>query len=150
MNEFLLLAQNNQDGLHVIFKVVLIIFGFLLWMAPIFIAMKRGHPNAGAITALDLLLGWTFLGWVAALVWSFTAIEQRGNSEAPVTKIGSKIAGHVLAVIVGLILIMIGLLLSVPMVGLPIGFPIGLFGVLICLWGLFGTTTQKPVTPPHA
>jgi hypothetical protein len=35
------------------------------------------------------------------------------------------------------------------MVGLPLGIPIGLAGVLICLWGLFGTTRQKPVTPPH-
>src|SRR5271157_4492195 len=65
------------------------------------------------------------------------------------TKTGSKIAGHMLAVIAGLILIMIGLLLSVPMVGLPLGIPIGLAGVLICLWGLFGITKQKPVTPPH-
>ena len=35
------------------------------------------------------------------------------------TKTGSKIASHLLAVIAGLILVMIGLLLSVPMVGLP-------------------------------
>ena len=66
------------------------------------------------------------------------------------TETGSKIASHVLAVIAGVILIMIGLLLSVPMVGLPLGIPIGLAGVLICLWGLFGTTKQKPAAPPHA
>ena len=66
------------------------------------------------------------------------------------TETGSKIASHLLAVIAGLTLVMIGLLLSVPMVGLPLGIPIGLAGVLICLWGLFGTTTQKPVAPPHA
>lgn len=65
------------------------------------------------------------------------------------TKTGSKIAGHLLAVIAGLILIVIGLFLCVPMVWLYLGIPIGLAGVLICLWGLFGTTTQNPVTPPH-
>ena len=65
------------------------------------------------------------------------------------TKTGSRIASHLVAVIAGLILIMIGLLLSVPMVGLPLGIPIGLAGVLICLWGLFGRSTQKPVAPPH-
>ena len=65
------------------------------------------------------------------------------------TKTGSRIASHLLAVIAGLILVMIGLLLSVPMVGLPLGIPLGLAGVLICLWGLFGTTKQKPVAPPH-
>lgn len=26
--------------------------------------------NADAIVALNVLLGWTFLGWVAALVWA--------------------------------------------------------------------------------
>jgi hypothetical protein len=26
--------------------------------------------NASAIIALNLLLGWTFLGWVIALVWA--------------------------------------------------------------------------------
>ncbi len=30
-----------------------------------------------------------------------------------------------------------------------LAIPIGLAGVLICLWGLFGTMTQKPVGPPH-
>ncbi len=65
------------------------------------------------------------------------------------TETGSKIAGHLLAVITGVILILIGLLLSVPMVGLPLGIPIGLAGVLICLWGLFGRTKQKPVAPPR-
>jgi hypothetical protein len=29
------------------------------------------------IFVLNILLGWTFLGWVVALVWSFTAQEER-------------------------------------------------------------------------
>ena len=33
--------------------------------------------------------------------------------------------------------------LSVTMVGLPLGLPIGLAGVLVCLWGLCGTTAKK-------
>ena len=65
------------------------------------------------------------------------------------TKTGSRIASHLVAVIAGLILVMIGLLLSVPMVGLPLGIPIGLAGVLICLWGLAGTTAKKSLTPPR-
>ena len=62
---------------------------------------------------------------------------------------GKKFATHVLAVIAGVILIGIGLYLSVPMVGLPLGIPIGLAGVLICLWGLAGTTAKKSLTPPR-
>lgn len=43
------------------------------YFLPTLIAGIRNHHNAGAILALNLLLGWTFIGWAAALVWSFTA-----------------------------------------------------------------------------
>jgi hypothetical protein len=39
---------------------------------PWLIALTRGHHNLAAIFLLNLLLGWTFIGWVAALVWAFT------------------------------------------------------------------------------
>lgn len=59
--------------------VVLTLFGagaILLYVLPGVIAVRRRHPNATAIVALNLLLGWTFLGWVAALVWALTAVEK--------------------------------------------------------------------------
>ena len=37
----------------------------------------RNKSNIGAIFLLNLLLGWTLVGWVVALVWAMTA-------EAPV------------------------------------------------------------------
>jgi Superinfection immunity protein len=43
-----------------------------MYFVPAFIAFVRKHRNTGPICILNLLLGWTFLGWVAALVWSFT------------------------------------------------------------------------------
>ncbi len=50
---------------------------FLLLVAVYFIptavAIIRNHHNEGAIITLNLLLGWTFVGWVAALVWSLTS-----------------------------------------------------------------------------
>jgi|KBSSwiStaDraftv2_1062776.scaffolds.fasta_scaffold924218_1 hypothetical protein len=44
----------------------------VLWLTflPAFIASWREHPNCGAIFLLTLFLGWTLLGWVAALVWA--------------------------------------------------------------------------------
>lgn len=30
------------------------------------------HRNSGSIFILNLLLGWTFIGWVAALIWAFS------------------------------------------------------------------------------
>ena len=60
-----------------------------------------------------------------------------------IAETGSKIAIHTLAVIAGLVLVVTGLGLGVTMVGLPLGLPIGLAGVLVCLWGLFGTVGSR-------
>jgi hypothetical protein len=49
----------------------LIIF-LLLYFVPSVVAFVRHHHNQWAIFALNLLLGWTLLGWVGALVWSLT------------------------------------------------------------------------------
>jgi Superinfection immunity protein/HIRAN domain len=54
------------------FGVGVVIFLALGYGLPTLIAGARGHANTGAIFVLNLLLGWTVLGWVAALVWSFT------------------------------------------------------------------------------
>jgi hypothetical protein len=45
----------------------------LVWILPIIIAFMRGHPDVVAITAVDLLFGWSFIGWGIALVWSIKA-----------------------------------------------------------------------------
>ena len=47
----------------------LVVVGYFL---PAFVANVRRHRNATAILVLNLFLGWTFIGWVGALVWSFT------------------------------------------------------------------------------
>jgi hypothetical protein len=43
-----------------------------LYFLPAIAAHKRRHRNAEAITVLNVLLGWTFLGWIIALVWAHT------------------------------------------------------------------------------
>jgi ABC-type transport system involved in cytochrome c biogenesis permease component len=48
----------------------------LVYFIPMYVAYYRGHPNAMAIFALNLLLGWTFIGWVIALVWALTAVDK--------------------------------------------------------------------------
>jgi len=42
------------------------------YFAPSIVAFVRHHHNRWAIFALNLLLGWTGLGWIGALVWSLT------------------------------------------------------------------------------
>jgi hypothetical protein len=53
--------------------ILLLIVSILIYLIPTFVARARRHHNYGAIVALNLFLGWTFLGWVGALVWALTA-----------------------------------------------------------------------------
>lgn len=53
------------------FILVLIALYFLPFLAAAF----RRHPSAIAILSVNLLLGWTLIGWVVALGWSLSAIE---------------------------------------------------------------------------
>ena len=53
-----------------ILELLLIVLIFALYFLPTLIAFLRQHKNKLAIFLLNLLLGWTVLGWVVSLVWS--------------------------------------------------------------------------------
>ena len=44
----------------------------ILYFVPTLVAMKRKHPQAVPIFALNFFLGWTGFGWIGSLVWSLT------------------------------------------------------------------------------
>ena len=45
-------------------------FGFVFYFLPSIVAFARSKRDAASILILNLLLGWTAIGWVIALVWS--------------------------------------------------------------------------------
>lgn len=53
--------------------VLLLLIGLALYFLPAIIAAERKHRQSGAIFALNLLLGWTLLGWIVAFVWACTS-----------------------------------------------------------------------------
>jgi G:T-mismatch repair DNA endonuclease (very short patch repair protein) len=56
--------------------VIAIIAGaFCLYFLPAIVGRKK--RNRRAITVLNLLLGWTILGWVIALVWACTVDSEK-------------------------------------------------------------------------
>jgi hypothetical protein len=59
---------------------ILVLAAVVAYFLPTVIASLRGHRQQGAIFALNLFLGWTLIGWVAALVWGLT------NSQRPVAQ----------------------------------------------------------------
>jgi hypothetical protein len=51
-------------------ELLIITLIFAVYFLPSLIAFSRQHKNKIAIFLLNLLLGWTVLGWVGSLVWS--------------------------------------------------------------------------------
>ena len=49
---------------------ILVAILLILYFLPSFIGYSRRHPSCHAILALNILLGWTLLGWVVAIVWA--------------------------------------------------------------------------------
>jgi len=56
--------------------VILAVAGYFL---PFLVADHRKHKNLPAIFALNLLLGWTGVGWIAAAVWAFSRPKNAGT-----------------------------------------------------------------------
>ena len=54
----------------------IIIGSILLYFLPTIIANNRKRDNLGAIAVLNLLAGWTGIGWLVALLWSMTKTEK--------------------------------------------------------------------------
>lgn len=53
------------------------LIGFLLYWLPTFVAGKRRVSPLAAIAWVNFLLGWTIVGWFAALIWACTAQQLR-------------------------------------------------------------------------
>jgi hypothetical protein len=51
---------------------VFLVLILAIYFLPSLIGFSKKKKNSGALFALNLLLGWTLLGWVAAFVWSLT------------------------------------------------------------------------------
>ncbi|MCH7573571.1 MAG: superinfection immunity protein [Candidatus Marinimicrobia bacterium] len=57
-------------------SLIIIIATYLI---PTIIAGIRAASHSGAIFALNLLLGWTFIGWVGALIWAMVADKKQNQ-----------------------------------------------------------------------
>lgn len=73
-------------NLTVIFLFLLLILcttwlfvSLALYFVPVVVAYVRKHNNIIAITILTVVLGWTFAGWLAALLWSLNSDVQQDD-----------------------------------------------------------------------
>jgi T4 superinfection immunity protein/zinc ribbon protein len=57
------------------FHPIFFLVSLFLYFLPAFLA--RNKPNFTAILLVNLLLGWTFIGWIVALIWALSSDPQR-------------------------------------------------------------------------
>lgn len=48
-----------------------------LYLLPTLVAVSRKHGNTASICLTNLLLGWTVLGWIVALIWSVSSTQKQ-------------------------------------------------------------------------
>lgn len=57
-------------------ELIVLLMGAAIYFLPAIVASLREHHNAPAIWILNLLLGWTFVGWAVSLVWAVTKVQK--------------------------------------------------------------------------
>ncbi len=55
------------SGLLLLFLLVFGAIGLGIYFIPTIVGFVRGVPNRGALLAVNAFLGWTFIGWIAAM-----------------------------------------------------------------------------------
>jgi hypothetical protein len=72
-----------DKAISVIGGAVLLGLSGVLYFIPALLARQHSHRNVHAIFAVNLLLGWTLVGWVAALVWALAKPPEVTIATAP-------------------------------------------------------------------
>ena len=70
-------GTNTPHILTSVFLTALVLVSFAIYFMPTIIAYVRDHHSVLAIFVANFFLGWTFLGWVGALVWSVMPVGSR-------------------------------------------------------------------------
>ncbi|KAA0126724.1 superinfection immunity protein [Chryseobacterium sp. SN22] len=67
--------------LSISWQHILILLIFIpSYFIPTFIALSRKKTNTLSIFALNLLLGWSLIGWAGALIWALSNKEGNQNN----------------------------------------------------------------------
>jgi len=59
--------------MNIIIVILLAILSLVIYFIPTVVASDRKHSEFWGIFCLNLFLGWTFLGWVIALIWAVSS-----------------------------------------------------------------------------
>ena len=72
---FFMTETAQQSDLYALFGLiifaVLLLFSVFFYFLPVIIGQHRGMVSLRGLFFVNLLLGWTVLGWIFCLFWSF-------------------------------------------------------------------------------
>jgi hypothetical protein len=58
--------------------IIMLLLSVLIYLLPTLIAFGREHPRRQDIAVVNILLGWTLIGWIAVFLWaSLTRVEDQ-------------------------------------------------------------------------
>lgn len=57
-------------------SIIYLIIAAFFYMLPTIIGRHRGVANLGSVAVINVFLGWTFIGWVAALAMAFRSVQK--------------------------------------------------------------------------
>jgi hypothetical protein len=72
------MSDQRTNTVEVVFAWIFTVIT-LLYMLPWAVAATRGKSNSAAIGVLNFFLGWSLIGWIAAMVMACSAHQQTGN-----------------------------------------------------------------------
>ena len=62
----MLAAATDTNAVNTMLAIFTIVPGIIGYFIPTIVALARHVPNAGSVVVIDLLLGWTVIGWIVA------------------------------------------------------------------------------------
>ncbi|HSV80096.1 MAG TPA: superinfection immunity protein [Ramlibacter sp.] len=72
---------SGTNNIAAVATVVHFVSLIALYFAPTYVAHSREHGSRTGITVLNVLLGWTVLGWLIALIWAYSGEAKRTEAE---------------------------------------------------------------------
>ncbi len=70
-------------GWDVTLRVVMPFLATAIYLIPTFFAFERPHPRRLAVVAVNILLGWTLIGWLTSLAMALKPMETRADPLPP-------------------------------------------------------------------
>ena len=65
---------------HLIFIGVFALPVFAVYFVPSIVAAARKHNQLGLVILVNVLTGWSGIGWIGTLIWAIAGEAKRGGS----------------------------------------------------------------------